>query len=122
MRIVVVEDDPSVRGLLVAGLELEGHEVTVAEDGSAGLAVIRETRPDAVVCDVMMPALSGWDLVTALRSEADFATLPVVLLSARDSKDDVRHGYESGASVVLGKPFDARELHELLTTLAANRP
>lgn len=121
MRILVVEDDPSVRDLLVADLELEGHAVEAVADGAAGLAALEASTPDAVVCDVMMPELSGWDVVRRLRTDARWERLPVVLLSARDTTDDVRHGYEAGASVVLSKPYDAGKLHEVLTALVSMR-
>lgn len=121
MRILVVEDDPAVRELLVADLELEGHNVRTVPDGLAGLEAIEQSPPDAVVCDVMMPELSGWDLVRRLRADERWTTLPVVLLSARDAVDDVRHGYESGASVVLGKPYATGHLHEVLTALVSMR-
>lgn len=121
MRIVVVEDDPGVRGLLVAGLELEGHEVLAAPDGASGLELVGEVEPDAVVCDVMMPTVTGWELVRALRADPRYGRLPIVLLSARDSTDDVRHGYEAGASLVLSKPYDADKLHEVLTALVSMR-
>ena len=121
MRIVVVEDDPDVRQLLVTLLEIEGEQVEAVRDGVAGLAAIDAHLPDAVVCDVMMPAMTGWDLVRHLRADERYATLPVVLLSARVSTDDVRNGYEAGASVVLPKPFDTTELHEVLTALVAMR-
>ena len=122
MRIVVVEDDPGVRQLLVTDLEVEGHQVLAFPDGIAGLAAVDEHAPDAVVCDVMMPELSGWDVVRTLRADPRHARLPVVLLTARDAPDDVRHGYEAGASLVLGKPYDAGKLHEVLTALVGMAP
>ena len=121
MRIVVVEDDPGVRSLIVADLELEGHAVQAEQDGMAGLAAVEQDMPDAVVCDVMIPELSGWDLVRRLRSDDRLRRLPVVLLSAREAKDDVRQGYEAGASMVLPKPYDAGTLNEVLTALVAMR-
>ena len=121
MRILVVEDDPDVRQLLVTLLEIEGEQVEAVRDGAAGLAAIEAHLPDAVICDVMMPAMTGWDLVRRLRADERYTTLPVVLLSARVSADDVRNGYEAGASVVLPKPFDTTELHEVLTALIAMR-
>ncbi|MCW2616806.1 MAG: response regulator [Frankiales bacterium] len=119
MRILVVEDDPSVRALLVADLELAGHEVEAVEHGTAGLASVAASTPDAVVCDVMMPEVSGWDVVRTLRADERWKRLPVVLLTARDTTDDVRHGYEAGASLVLSKPYDAGKLDEVLTALVS---
>ena len=70
----------------------------------------------------MMRTLSGWDVVRTLRADPRHARLPVVLLTARDAPDDVRHGYEAGASLVLGKPHDAAKLHEVLTALVGMQP
>lgn len=117
MRIVVVDDDPSVRALLQAQLELAGHEVHVADDGMAGLRLVQESSPDAVVLDVMMPEASGWQVLEQLRSDPRTARLPVVLLTARNLPDDVRHGYELGASAVLSKPYEEHQLIDVLTTL-----
>ena len=117
MRVLVVDDDPTVRVLLNAELVGAGHTVELAEDGATGLELLRRSRPDAVVLDVMMPGLSGWDVLRQLRSDASLSGLTVVLLSARDLPDDVRHGYEAGASLVLSKPYDAEQLLSLLGTL-----
>ena len=117
MRVLVVDDDPTVRELLHAELTNAGHDVELAEDGTTGLERLRSERPDAVLLDVMMPGLSGWEVLSELRSDSSLQGLTVVLLSARDRADDVRHGYELGASLVLSKPYDAEQLLSLLSTL-----
>lgn len=113
----MVDDDPTLREMLTAELTAAGHTVEVAVDGAAGLERLRESRPDALLLDVMMPELSGWDVLSELRADPALRGLPVVLLSARDLPDDVRHGYERGASLVLSKPYDAGQLLSLLATL-----
>jgi DNA-binding response OmpR family regulator len=120
MRVLVVDDDPSIRGMLSLALTESGHEVAEAVDGPQGLSAVRDNRPDAVVLDVMMPTISGWDVLLELRSDARFARLPIVLLSARDVPDDVRHGYELGASLVMSKPVDLERLVTLVEALAAH--
>lgn len=117
VRVLVVDDDPTVRELLHAELTNAGHDVELAVDGSAGLELLRSSRPDAVLLDVMMPGLSGWEVLRELRSDSSFDGLTVVLLSARDRADDVRHGYELGASLVLSKPYDSEQLLSLLSAL-----
>ncbi len=121
MRILVVDDDPSVRKLLSLQLEIEGHDVAVAEDGAAALACIDDVDPHAMVLDVMMPVLSGWEVLERLRADDRYRRLPVVLLSARDVPDDVRHGYERGASAVLAKPFDFEQLYGVLEAVSVPR-
>lgn len=122
MRVLVVDDDPTIRELLSLELGCAGHEVELAADGAAGLEVIRRDRPDALVLDVMMPAVSGWDVLTDLRADDAYADLPIVLLSARDLPDDVRHGYSLGASLVISKPCDSEQLVSLIEVLRSNRP
>lgn len=117
MRIVVVDDDPSIRALLTVELELAGHVVAVAVDGVEGLSLIRRDPPDAVVLDVMMPVVTGWQVLAAVRAAPGTRQLPVVLLTARDLPDDVRRGYELGASAVLSKPHSAAALLDVLAAL-----
>ena len=117
MRVLVVDDDPSIRTLLCEQLRTAGEQASAASDAGEALGLLALTPVDVVISDVMMPGMSGWDLLAAIRSSTDRAALPVVLLSARDGRDDVRTGYERGASAVLSKPYDFDELHLLLTTL-----
>lgn len=117
MHIAVVDDDPAIRALLCTELELAGHDATAYADGAEALTGLTGWRPDAIVLDVMMPGVSGWQVLAAVRAGRD-PDVPVVLLSARDLPDDVRRGYELGASVVLPKPYDADKLLVLLETLS----
>lgn len=121
MLIVAADDDPGVRSLFVAELTLAGHTVVEADDGLAALSAIERVSPDAVVLDVMMPELDGWALLTRLRADERFRDLPVVLVSARCVGDDVRHGYELGASAVLPKPYSGQQLCEVLSALVLAR-
>ena len=122
MRILVADDDPNIRGLLAFELTSAEHVVDEAVDGAEALAAIQAQAYDAVVLDVMMPSLSGWDVLEAVRADERYAKLPIILLSARDVADDVRHGYELGASVVLAKPYDGAKLVDLIAALGAPRP
>jgi DNA-binding response OmpR family regulator len=117
VRIVVADDDPSIRSLLATQFEVDGNDVQTVADGRAALAAIEAELPDAVVLDVMMPELSGWDVLEQLRADPRFASLPVVLLSARDLPSDVQHGRSLGASAVLPKPYDPEHLLGILHTL-----
>ena len=117
MRVLVVDDDPSIRSLLCEQLSMVGEEASAASDAAEALGRLALAPVDVVISDVMMPGMSGWELLAAIRSSAQHSTLPVVLVSARDGRDDVRTGYERGASAVLSKPYDFDELHLLLTTL-----
>ena len=119
MRILVVDDDPTVRQVLSLQLETDGHQVSSAVDGDSGLEAVQEQQPDLVVLDVMMPGLSGWDVLERLRSDPGSARLPVLLLTARDLPDDRRRGYELGASAVLSKSHRPQELSDTVEALAS---
>jgi CheY-like chemotaxis protein len=120
VRILVADDDPKVRLLLVSHLEAGGHAVHTVVDGTAALAAVRQDAPDALVLDVMMPGLTGWEVLQALRAENLVAGLPVVLVSGRDLLADQRHGYELGASLVLSKSDDFSKLAGTLEALHAS--
>ncbi len=114
MRILVVDDEPQLRRALERTLKLEGYEVQLAEDGEQGLAAVAETRPDAVVLDVLMPKLDGLEACRALRARGD--RTPVLMLTARDAISDRVDGLDAGADDYLVKPF---ALEELLARLRA---
>ena len=108
--VLVVEDDPTILQLLEVNFEMEGFIVLRAEDGEQGLAVARESHPDVVVSDVMMPKMSGLELVRALKASNDTKAIPVILLSAKAQGADVRQGLEAGADDYVTKPFEPLDL------------
>jgi DNA-binding response OmpR family regulator len=107
-RILVVEDDENLLLGLVDNLELEGYEVITAADGELGLARALEGRPDAVVLDLMLPRLSGFDVCRELRGRGIGA--PILMLSARGQDTDKIRGLELGADDYVTKPFSIVEL------------
>ncbi len=108
--VLVVEDDPTILQLLEVNFEMEGFIVVRAEDGEQGLAAARETKPDVVVSDVMMPKMSGLELVKALKASPETRSIPVILLSAKAQGTDVRGGLEAGADDYVTKPFEPLDL------------
>jgi two-component system, OmpR family, response regulator MprA len=113
-RVLVVDDDRSVRESLRRSLEFNGYAVTLAADGAEALASIAGHSPDALVIDVMMPRLDGIETTRALRSAGN--DLPILVLTARDSVGDRVEGLDAGADDYLTKPF---ALDELLARLRA---
>jgi DNA-binding response OmpR family regulator len=107
-RVLVVEDDRTVSGVVEAYLTKAGLEPRVIADGSAALDVWQQWKPDLVVLDVMLPGLSGLDVLRRMRAAAD--PTPVVVLSARGDEEDRIVGLEVGADDYLVKPFSPREL------------
>jgi len=106
-RILLVEDDPSIREVTAIGLKNAGFEVETAADGAAGLERWRVDRPDLVLLDVMLPRLDGLEVCREIRRES---TVPIVMLTARGDTIDVVVGLEAGADDYVRKPFEMPEL------------
>jgi two-component system OmpR family response regulator len=108
MRILVVEDDPTLAEFVAKGLQEAGYVVDIAEDGRRGLDLAAANRPDLAVVDVMLPALDGLSLIEALRHRG--LHFPVLILSAKRSIDDRVKGLQAGGDDYLTKPFAFAEL------------
>ncbi|MBI2976370.1 MAG: response regulator transcription factor [Chloroflexi bacterium] len=106
-RILVVDDEPRMIRFIRMNLELEGYTVFEADDGVRALQQVRDTLPDLVILDVMMPELDGFETLRALR---EFSSVPVIMLTARAEEDDRVRGLELGADDYVTKPFSPREL------------
>lgn len=120
-QILVIEDEPTQRMLTVAVLVSAGYEVAEAADGVEGLQMARQSVPDLVVCDVMMPGLNGYQVVDALKKTPSLAMVPVILLTAMANRTQMRMGMLSGADDYLLKPFRATELRQSVTAVLAKR-
>jgi DNA-binding response OmpR family regulator len=106
-RVLVVDDDPDIRGLVRELLERTGHEVTEAPDGNAGLKRFYAEHPDLVILDVQMPGLDGWSVLDRIRELSD---VPVLMLTARAQELDKVRGLRAGADDYVTKPFGRQEL------------
>ena len=106
-RILLVEDDPSIREVTAIALRAAGFDVDTAADGIAGLEKWRKAEPDLVLLDVMLPRMDGLEVCRAIRRES---TTPVVMLTARGDTIDVVVGLEAGADDYVKKPFEMPEL------------
>ncbi len=106
-RILVVDDDDDIRGLVRALLERAGHEVIDAPDGRAGLRALHADSPDLVILDVAMPGLDGWATLERIREVTD---VPVLMLTARDAELECVRGLRGGADDYVVKPFGRQEL------------
>jgi CheY-like chemotaxis protein len=112
--IVVVDDDATVRELVVRYLERAGFAAVAARGGQEGLRLVRELRPAAVTLDIMMPDLDGWTVLAAIKGDPELAGIPVVLMSIVDQKN---RGYALGAADYLVKPVDRIKLMETLRNI-----
>jgi two-component system, OmpR family, response regulator MprA len=119
MRILVVDDDRSVRESLRRSLAFNGYQVELASDGQAALDAVLSERPDAMVLDVMMPRLDGLEVCRRMRAAGD--ELPILVLTARDAVSDRVAGLDAGADDYLPKPFALEELLARLRALLRRR-
>jgi len=115
--VLVVEDDPVILRLLEVNFDLEGFTVLQAQDGAEGLDVARAHRPDVIVTDIMMPKMSGIELVEALRADDATAKIPILLLSAKAQSSDLKAGMDAGADDYVTKPFEPLDLIERVNDL-----
>lgn len=107
---LVVDDEPDIRYLLRVILELAGYRVVEAAHGEAALEQVRDSPPQLVLTDQMMPVMNGGELIERLRAEASTKAIPIVMVSGTRS-------VQSGADALLGKPFDPAELIVLVDRL-----
>jgi two-component system response regulator MprA len=118
-RVLVVEDDTDIAGVLRRSLDKEGYEVRVAGDGEAALVQAGDFEPDAVVLDLGLPRLDGVEVCRRLRNGGD---VPILILTARDALEARVEGLDSGADDYLVKPFEREELLARLRALLRRRP
>ncbi|MFJ7299280.1 response regulator transcription factor [Streptomyces sp. NPDC099088] len=113
-HVLVAEDDEKQAELIRRSLLGEGHTATVVHDGGAALAEARRRRPDLVVLDLMLPVIDGFEVCRALRGDGD---IPVLMLTARSTEDDVLLGLDMGADDYMTKPYSPRELMARIRTV-----
>lgn len=115
-KILIIEDDKSVRKSIIDLLEFSGYETNSAENGKEALELMHQQIPDLIISDIMMPELDGVDLLKQVRSKTDTATLPFIFLTAKTEYKDLRIGMNYGADDYIIKPFKANELLEAIRT------
>jgi PAS domain S-box-containing protein len=109
--VLVIDDDPTVRDLIVRSLAKEGFSVGVATNGAEGLRIAKELKPDAITLDVMMQGMDGWSVLEQLKADPDLMHIPVVMISI---VDDRTRGFALGAAGYLTKPIDRQKLVDTL--------
>jgi DNA-binding response OmpR family regulator len=109
-RVLIADDDPDIRDLVMFKLQRSGHEVIAAADGDEALSEVRAVLPDLVLLDIMMPRRTGIEVCRELRDDPATARLPVILLTAKAQEADIERGFKAGANDYIVKPFSPREL------------
>ncbi len=109
-HILLIEDDPDIRNSVEDVLGLEGYNLKTAPNGLVGIHLAQTQQPDLIICDVNMPELDGYGVLSALRSDPITCGIPFIFLTGRSDRDDMRQGMSLGADDYLTKPFGPEEL------------
>ena len=111
-KLIIVEDHPAVADLIEEMLSVDEYQVIKIHSSTGALAVIRAEKPDVVLLDIMMPDVSGLEVLRFMRREPGFQQIPVVIVSAKTLPADIRTGLDAGAEAYLTKPVDMEVLRE----------
>ncbi|MEH1869831.1 MAG: response regulator [Nostoc sp.] len=109
-KILVIEDQEDIRSIIVEMLTAEGFYVIDAENGQVGINLLKTEIPDLIICDITMPNLDGYEVVTWSRENPETEAIPFIFLTAKASQSDIRQGIELGADDYLIKPFTRADL------------
>ena len=107
-KILIIEDEPNIRELVLYNLQANGYEGVQAEDGIMGITMVHTEKPDLILLDIMLPGKNGYDICRELRSEGN--NTPIIMLTAKNEEIDKVLGLEFGADDYISKPFGIREL------------
>lgn len=109
-KILTCDDEKHIVRLIQVNLERQGYEVITAFNGAECLEKVKEEHPDLIVLDVMMPEMTGFEVLETLKSNPETENIPVIMLTARAQDSDVLRGWQSGVECYLTKPFNPMEL------------
>lgn len=112
--IMIVEDEPDTAEMFAEMMHLSGYEVIKTYSGRPAIALIAQTRPAAIVLDLMMPDISGLEVMGMMRRDPHLAKIPVIVVSARSLPSDIKNGLDAGASIYLTKPVAFMDLKEAI--------
>jgi len=116
-KLIIVDDDRDTREMLTLALELEGFEIAEAANGLRLISTLHVDKPDAILLDVMMSWIDGFELCRAIKKNVEFKDIPVIFVSARKTPQDVAKGLEAGAADYFTKPLDIDRLVQRLNEL-----
>jgi DNA-binding response OmpR family regulator len=111
-KVLVAEDEPDIRGLIVFSLQYAGYQVVEALNGDEAVRLAESEQPDLILLDVRMPRMNGYEACSVLKSQDSTRGIPIVFLSARGQETEIKQGLELGAEEYILKPFAPDELYE----------
>ena len=120
MRVLLIEDEPNIIEAINFILTRDGFDVSTHSNGHDAVDAVRAKAPDMLILDVMLPGRSGYELLEDLRADAQFETLPVLMLTARGRERDRENAAKAGASRFMTKPFSNADVLEAVRELTAN--
>jgi two-component system sensor histidine kinase ChiS len=115
--VMIIEDEPDAAELFAEMMRLNGFRVLKTYSGKPAMELIAQQKPDLIILDIMMPDISGLDVLHSLRADAALAAIPVVIVSAKATAEDIRTGLEAGASIYLTKPVAYMDLKNAVDSL-----
>ena len=113
-KVLIIEDYPATVEMIIAYLEPQGYEVDFAFDGQSGLDKMTANKPNVVLLDIMMPGMSGLEVCRKMKADPKLAKIPIIVVSAKVTSDDIKAGLSAGADEYLVKPFDMKQLTETI--------
>jgi CheY-like chemotaxis protein len=119
-RLIIADDEASIRRLI--GILLRSYDLSEAQDGKEALEMIRESQPDLVLLDDMMPKMTGLDVIEAVRGDPMIASIPIILVSAKGQQAEIERGLQSGATRYLVKPFESQVLRASVAEVLQKYP
>jgi DNA-binding response OmpR family regulator len=116
-KVLIIDDEETIRKFLRIHLSKAGYEVKEAADGEQAMVQLKKDRFDVLICDIMMPKKSGWEVLKEVRLNPETREIPVIVLTAKNEDDDMFKGYELGATYYITKPFTKSQLFFGLNTI-----
>lgn len=116
-KILVVDDEPDVLLIVKTGMQAEGYDVVTASNGVDALAMVKEEKPDAVILDVMMPLMDGFEVLAKLKEDDATAAVPVIMLTGLSERSKIQKALVSGIHFYVVKPFEFEELIQKVRTV-----
>src|SRR6185436_5319996 len=120
--VLIIEDEEDAAELFAEMMRVSGFRVVKTSKSTPAISMMSSEKPDVILLDIMMPAISGLDILRQMRREPDLAKIPVIVVTAKSMPADIKNGMEAGASTYLTKPVGFLELKEAVERALANKP
>jgi DNA-binding response OmpR family regulator len=118
LKVLIVDDEPSILMSLEFLMRKEGYKVFVARDGEEAFELMEDSKPHIVILDIMMPRVDGYQVCKFIKNSADMSNTKVIFLSAKNKEEDIEIGYDFGADLYIPKPFSTRGLVKKVNMMA----